>query len=147
MTYFFDSSALVKWYHDEAGTRKVSQVLAETSHAVWISELAIAEVQSAFYRRSRLGEIDRDALTQALTSFKESMGRFRLEPVGTSVIDSAVSLMAKHAHVRALKTLDALHLGTFERIAEPDWTFAAADQTVLDIAQSEHYNILDTRQD
>ena len=25
MTYFFDSSALVKWYHQETGTRKVSQ--------------------------------------------------------------------------------------------------------------------------
>jgi predicted nucleic acid-binding protein len=45
--YFFDSSALVKAYIDEAGTNWVRTILDDPQHRISISALAEVEVTSA----------------------------------------------------------------------------------------------------
>jgi hypothetical protein len=57
--YFFDSSALAKRYHPEAGTPKVLSIFSEPRREVRISELSFLEVQSVFAMKVRSGVISR----------------------------------------------------------------------------------------
>jgi predicted nucleic acid-binding protein len=52
-TYFFDSSALVKRYHQEIGTAVVNGMLDDSDSRCFIARLAVIEVQSAFACRVR----------------------------------------------------------------------------------------------
>ena len=49
MNYFFDTSALVKFFHEEAGTELVTQLINEPENEVWISELTIVEFLSVMF--------------------------------------------------------------------------------------------------
>lgn len=55
--YFFDTSALVKFYHAEVGTAKVSAIFSEQGREVRISSIGLLEVQSAFAMKVRSGAI------------------------------------------------------------------------------------------
>ena len=39
MNLFFDTSALVKFFHEETGTELVTQLINNPQNEVWISEL------------------------------------------------------------------------------------------------------------
>ena len=56
--YFFDTSALVKFYHAEVGTQKVSAIFSEQGREIRISSIGLIEVQSAFAMKVRAGVID-----------------------------------------------------------------------------------------
>ena len=58
--YFFDTSALVKYYHTELGSDRVNAIFAEPGRVVRISSLGVLETQSVFAMKGRSGELDRD---------------------------------------------------------------------------------------
>ncbi len=51
MNLFFDTSALVKYFHEEPGTARVTALIDEPDHRVWLSELARVEFVSAMHRK------------------------------------------------------------------------------------------------
>ena len=53
--YFFDTSALVKNYHAEAGTPDVRRILGEAGSEFFISRLATVEMLSGFAGKVRTG--------------------------------------------------------------------------------------------
>ncbi|HLP48239.1 MAG TPA: type II toxin-antitoxin system VapC family toxin [Candidatus Deferrimicrobium sp.] len=57
MNYFFDTSALVKLYHNEKGTDKVLGIY-KSRDKITISELARVEFYSTIYRKYRDEEIE-----------------------------------------------------------------------------------------
>ena len=58
MRFFFDTSALVKFFYVESGTEIVTQIMEHTSSEIWISDLARLEFISALYRRFRKKSLD-----------------------------------------------------------------------------------------
>ena len=48
MNYFFDTSALIKLYHQEIGFEKTRSLYNEPTAEIYISQLAYTEVYSAF---------------------------------------------------------------------------------------------------
>jgi hypothetical protein len=54
--YFFDTSALVKRYHAEAGTPTVLDCFRDPHHLLLICNLSIAELIAALQRLFRRGE-------------------------------------------------------------------------------------------
>jgi len=58
MILFFDTSALVKFFHNEDGTEAVTDLLNSQENKIWISELVKLEFISALHRRFRNKEID-----------------------------------------------------------------------------------------
>jgi len=60
MTYYFDTSALVKIYHTEAGSTTV-QPIYRGSDEIIISELGKIEYLSTVHRKYREQEISHDA--------------------------------------------------------------------------------------
>jgi uncharacterized protein len=57
--YFFDTSALVKHYHVEAGTNVVDRVVDEAGAELLIARLTLVEIISAFRSTGSLSSIPR----------------------------------------------------------------------------------------
>ncbi len=76
MNVFFDTSALVKFFHEEEGTRTVSNLILDLNNDVWILELARLEFLSAVFRRFRTKELDEERLNTAIDAFEKQVERF-----------------------------------------------------------------------
>jgi len=77
--YFFDSSALVKLYHFEAGTTVVDALVTGAGNRINISRLAHAELISAFAIKVRTQVISRDDADIFSQQFRSDIADARLE--------------------------------------------------------------------
>lgn len=142
MKLFFDTSALIKFFHEEEGTAQVSALIESEDNDFWISELARIEFISALYRRVRNKEITEDQLTEALSGFNEELATFNCEPLGHAVITEAKSLLKQYGKAHGLRTLDALQLGAFSIISEKEWVLVSADSNLCRVAQLQGYKTI-----
>ena len=78
-SYFFDTSALVKYYHIEVGTPEVLQLLQEPNARHFISRLTVIEAPSAFAIKVRTGELAASNFHRLRQRFLADVaqGRFR----------------------------------------------------------------------
>jgi predicted nucleic acid-binding protein len=135
MRFFFDTSALVKFFYVESGTELVTQIMENTASEIWISDLARLEFISAIYRRFRNKSLDEIKLHTATTYFEKQLISFNVEPLNRLVIDEAGLLLKKYGKVYGLRTLDALHLATYSLISEQGWCFVTSDTVLADVAK------------
>lgn len=137
MNLFFDTSALVKFFHEEEGTNVVTTLILDPNNQIWIVELAKIEFRSAVFRRFRNKELTVEKLEQALTWFEKQITTFHIETLGRAVVNEASSLLDRYGKTYGLRTLDALQIGAFSLIAEEqDWCFVTADPTLLEVAKA-----------
>ena len=134
MKFFFDTSALVKFFYVESGTEVVTQIIEHPASEIWISDLARLEFTCALYRRYRNKSIDETQLCTASTFFDKQLVSFNVEPLNQLVIDEAQLLLKKFGKEYGLRTLDALHLGTYSIITEHCWCFVTSDTTLANVA-------------
>ncbi len=127
MKLFFDTSALVKLFHDERGSELVIEWVEAKDNDIWVLELARIEFFCAVYRRRRNGEIDERQEREACDGFVDQLLTLHVEPMTQAVLYEAERLLKMHGREEGLRTLDALHLGAFSLIADYDWRFVAAD--------------------
>jgi predicted nucleic acid-binding protein len=135
MKFFFDTSALVKFFYVESGTEIVTQIIEHTASEIWISDLARLEFTSALYRRYRNKSLDEIKLHTATTYFDKQLVSFNIEPLNQLVIDEAGMLLKKYGKEYGLRTLDALHLSTYSLISEQEWCFVTSDTVLADVAK------------
>ncbi|NIM10800.1 MAG: PIN domain-containing protein [Candidatus Aminicenantes bacterium] len=135
MKLFFDTSALVKFFHEEEGTQKVTELINSEENEIWILEIASLEFLSALFRRFRNNEINEEELEVAISSFEEQIDSFNVEPLGNATIKEAKSLLKKYGKVHGLRTLDAFHLGAFNLVCEEDWYFVTSDSNLYQILE------------
>ncbi len=129
MTFYFDTSALVKLFHEEEGSQTVTRVINSNDNEMWISELARIEFLSAIFRRYRNNEIGDQELRVVIDGFEEQLNSFNVEPLGQAIVREAESLLKKHGKTKGLRTLDALQFGTFSLISEKDWLFVTTESS------------------
>ena len=146
MNFFFDTSALVKLFYVESGTEIVTQIIEHPSSEIWISDLARLEFLSALYRYYRNKSLDEIKLHTASTYFDKQLLSFNIEPLNRLVIDEAVLLLKKYGKEYGLRTLDALHLGTYSLISEKGWCFVTSDTTLADVAKLADFLLLNPQQ-
>ena len=142
MNLFFDTSALVKYFHLESGTDQVVELIDNAENQIWVSDLARIEFISAFYRKLRRGDIDSGQLQESLSSFDIEWDQFNQQPLSDTVITEADKLMRKKASKYGLRALDALQLASFIVLAEKDWAFIVADGVLADTVVSENYDVI-----
>jgi len=71
MKLFFDTSALVKYFHEEEGTAQITELISGSmNNEIWVLDLARIEFSSALYRKYRAKEIDDVQLRLSLKSTK-----------------------------------------------------------------------------
>jgi len=107
---YFDTSALAKWYLNEARSNDVEKYIQEHG-PVDISELTVVEMRSLLARRRRERHIDPKAEIRVFATFEEDIRQkfLILHPLPEGLVPGAVNLLSVHSEV-PLKTLDALHL-------------------------------------
>lgn len=90
--YFWDTSALVKRYHLEAGTDEVNALLQREDVRVYISDLSIIEIHSALARKVRKGSLAEEGYWKACGFFLDEVrkGIFAVEEVGDGTKRRAV---------------------------------------------------------
>ena len=109
-TYFFDSSALVKYYIDETGSDWVEILIdAQPANEILIAEITGAEVVAALTRRSRLGHIAVPDAAIVIGLFKNHF-RYKLNSlvVRTNVVEAAMDLAETHG----LRGFDSIQLAS-----------------------------------
>ena len=110
--YFFDTSALVKFYHAEAGTLRVADAFAEPGRNIRISILGFLETQSAFAMKVRTGALERNAagMQRARLMLDIAAGEIEVLILTREHFEVAARLIGRHSFARRLRTLDALQL-------------------------------------
>ncbi|MFZ3207709.1 MAG: type II toxin-antitoxin system VapC family toxin [Geobacteraceae bacterium] len=137
--YFFDTSALVKIYHREAGSDYCLELYADQSHIIIISELARVELHSAIFRKRREKELNAKALKAVLQRFEyDCEERYEVLHVASLVYDEACRLLSSHVGIYGLRTLDSLQLAAFLNYCEKDQDcFVCADRKLSAVVEQE----------
>ncbi len=132
MWAYFDTSALVKRYVDEAGRREVLKLLRQ--HECVASAVLPVELRSALRRRVTDGTLQAARVPEILKRVSGDRAYWTLVEVGAEVLSAAEKLVAGHP----LRTLDAIHVASAQvfaaGVSEPDLMFVSADKRQTDTA-------------
>jgi predicted nucleic acid-binding protein len=133
--YFFDSSALVKRYHQEPGTSVIEALFNKNDSRCFASRLALVEVTSAFARYVREGSLAQDRFENLMARMESDVKAKVLEIVAFSSrrLDAAAVLVRTHGLRNIIRTLDAIQLATAQALNTRNRisAFVAADKKLL----------------
>jgi len=122
---YFDTSALVKRYVNEAGRPEVLRLLRH--HDVVTSAVLPVEIRGALRRRASEGSLAAARVPEILRRVATDRAYWTLVEVGREVLARAEALVAAHP----LRTLDAIHVASAQlfssRLATPELIFVSAD--------------------
>jgi hypothetical protein len=122
---YFDTSALVKRYIDEAGRREVLQLLRRYDCVT--SAVLPVELRSALQRRVTEGTLDAERVPDILKRVATDRAYWTLVEVASDVLAAAETLVATHPG----RTLDAIHVASAQlfaaRVTPPALIFVSAD--------------------
>ena len=125
MWAYFDTSALVKRYIDEAGRRDVLQLLRR--HDCITSAVLPVELRSAVRRRVSEGSLDTERVPEILKRVARDRAYWTLVEVASDVIAAAETLVATYP----IRALDAIHVASAQlfatRMTAPRLIFVSAD--------------------
>jgi len=129
---YFDTSALVKRYVDEAGRAELLRLLRR--HEVVASAILPIELRSALRQRVSEGSLDAARLPQIIKRLSADRAYWTLIGVSTGVLTAAESLAATHP----VRTLDAVHVASAQIFRDGlslvDLLFVSADQRQTETA-------------
>ncbi len=98
---------------------------------------------------SLINQIDLNVNSKELTPFhsfhlvEDEAASFNCEPLSQATVREAGSLLQRYGKSYGLRTLDALQLAAFSLIAEKDWSFVSADNTLCQVVKSLGYAAID----
>ena len=106
--YFFDSSALVKRYVQEDGTRWVRNLTRQDPQTrIYLARITVVEVTSAVARRRKGKEILPKKASSILYRFRQHLaGRYSIVDITSPLLDEAATL----ANAHKLRAYDAVQL-------------------------------------
>lgn len=105
--YFFDSSALVKFYVEETGTLWVRSFTDTEDNIIHVSSLAEVETVSALTRRLNRRDIDQAEFDEACDDLQQDFAtQYRIVVLTETIIRNAANLARRHG----LRAYDAVQL-------------------------------------
>jgi predicted nucleic acid-binding protein len=144
--YYFDTSALCRYYHAEPGTPKVESLIQDVSATHVLSWLTVLETQSAFALKVRTGEIAEADFAVLVKRLKADIGarRFLVTRVLRRHFDGAEKLIRQYGPKQRLRSLDALHLALALDLRGNGHidTVVSTDATLLDVGQKEGLSVI-----
>jgi len=146
MIYFIDTSALVKLYHQEAGTEYMDTVFRDAESTLLISELTIVELHSALAKKIRTKEISSVAAEVAVKRFgMDCAQRFIVLILDSTTLVRAKELIGRHGKMVALRTLDAIQLAACQAQRDNDVLFVSADDQLCGVCRLENLTFLNPK--
>jgi predicted nucleic acid-binding protein len=144
--YYFDSSALVKRYVNEAGTAWMNDLCAVAAgHTLYTVRISGAEIAAAFFLRARTGTLVIADAQAALRQFKAAFhSRYQVVEVTKAVVNKAMMLVEVHD----LRGYDAVQLAAAlelqaarHALSLSEITFVCADDKLNSAAGSEGLSV------
>lgn len=134
MAIYIDTSALAKWYINEAFSDEV-EAFIRASGPVDISTLTLVEMRSLLGRRRRERSIDATTESRAFATLEADVhaGHLVSHMVEDRHVQAALTLLPRFPD-HPLRTLDALHLAIAGDLQAE--TIATADRIMADSAQA-----------
>jgi predicted nucleic acid-binding protein len=147
MTFcFFDTSALVKRFHVEAGSSTVAKILAEPNSSHLISRLGLVEAVSAFAIKVHDGQILAADFSAYRKGLLADVRNRILNIVRIRVLQfkDADQLLQKHGLTVKLRTLDSLQLAMALDLRTRGMLnhFVCADASLCKIAVDEGISVV-----
>lgn len=143
--YFFDSSALVKFYVNETGTVWVRSFTDSEDNVIHVASLAKVETVSALTRRLRRRDIAQAEFDNACDDLEQDFAsQYRVVSLTEEIIEEAATLAKKHG----LRAYDAVQLAAaldtsriVSQIESTQLTLVSADLELNAAAQAEGLNV------
>jgi len=110
---YFDTSALIKLYVDEADATSTRE-LAAAAELIATSMLTYTEMRSAFSRKRRFGEIDHNRFERLKEKLETHWATFEIVPIEEVTVRRAGDL----AEDFSLRGFDAVHLACAHIVRE-----------------------------
>lgn len=143
--YLFDTSALVKYHHVEAGRQAVVDIVNHLEHRSFISRLSIVEWHSVFVRMIRSGDLTASDFQTLRPRFYTDLRirKFRVVAMATHHWHRAVRLLSTHGQNHRLRTLDALQLAVALDLHARNRldAFVCADTALCDVFRLEGISV------
>ncbi|MFM8552720.1 MAG: type II toxin-antitoxin system VapC family toxin [Nitrospiraceae bacterium] len=132
--YYFDTSALVKRYSRERGTKTVNALLAKRGRLAILGSVAIPEFYAALALKARVGELTRDDWYSVLFKFEAESDRGLFQFVTPS---SRTFLATKQfiLDYPFLRSAQALHLVLAQELRPLRLSFVSSDRQVLELCR------------
>ena len=137
-SYYFDTSALLKFYIQEEGSEVVAGLIQDTgSDRISILDITLLELRSAVRRRERQGDMSEGEANRIIDKIRQyETSVYLVKSLNSAVTEEAIRVLDTHP----LKTLDALQLAGClvigREMSEP-MTFVCADTRLNDAAKLE----------
>jgi hypothetical protein len=137
---YVDTSALVKHYVDEKGSKWINRLLRSAEgHLIFTSHLTVVEATCAFARRAREGTLPTQALRNVVRLLEYDVTyRYHILTLIPATVDKAQAL----AIDQPLRAYDAVQLAsahlanqTLTRAEKPPLIFLSADSRLVEIAR------------
>ncbi|MBF0451300.1 MAG: type II toxin-antitoxin system VapC family toxin [Candidatus Magnetomorum sp.] len=146
MNVYLDTSALIKLYHCENGSKELLAFLQQNADdlILTIADITRTEFHSAFLRRVRTKDISLEAINKIFEAFDHDLHMFNLIKVDDTVKQLSVILLDNIAHQKGLRTLDAYQLSAAlfcNQFLQVD-IFVSSDQKFLKVAK-DFFSIFD----
>ena len=143
---YYDTSALVKQYLQEAGSKLVLELL-KSGEKVYTASLTYAEAHAAFSRRTREGRLTRETTKRLALRFDKDWESYDIVVLSENVFRLARQMLYRHP----LRSADAIHLASALLLARTSprssWSFVCADGRLCDAAKSEGFQPIFTAAD
>ena len=143
---YYDTSALVKQYLQEAGSKLVLELL-KSGEKVYTASLTYAETHAAFSRRTREGRLTRETTKRLALRFDKDWESYDIVVLSENVFRLARQMLYRHP----LRSADAIHLASALLLARTSprssWSFVCAEGRLCDAAKSEGFQPIFTAAD
>jgi predicted nucleic acid-binding protein len=132
--YYFDTSALVKRYSRERGTKTVNALLAKRGKTAILGTLSITEFYAALALKAREGELTRDDWYSVLFKFEAEVDRglFHFVAPSSKTFVTTKQLILDHPFLRAAQ---AFHLALAQELRPLRLSLVSSDRQVLDLCR------------
>jgi hypothetical protein len=132
---YFDSSAIVKRFLEEAGSAEVNNIIRGASLVI-TSKLTYPEILSAFTRKYKEGDIPKGKFLTVMDEFEKEWSCFMI----IEFKDELFSLIKKLIVSHNLRAADSIHLSSalwLKHSVKEDITFVTSDVNLLRAAHAE----------
>ena len=143
MQFFFDTSAVVKLYHQETGSDRVFPLYRDGVQII-ISEISKVELISTLHKKFRTNEITAQTLEAVRDRFlADCAGRFVVIHMASFIVDAAQDFLERHGRSNHIFSLDALQIATLSVVSDKDLTFVCADKRLTALVKTIGFPVLE----
>jgi predicted nucleic acid-binding protein len=137
---YLDTSALAKWYLNEARSEEFEAYLSSIPEPL-VSSLTVVEMRCLLARHRRSGHFDLATEARVFAQFEDDIARGHLlsRPVENEQVLSASRLIERLQPI-GLRTLDAIHLAIAGAVAAEE--LATADRVMAEAAAGLGFRVI-----